>query len=100
MKQTINFIQFADAFQLTDGFSYAGLRAIYDDITNTEEDSGVECELDVIAICADYTESNLDEYNADHGTEFASIDDAVDHAEWSSGFAAKTGEESLVYQNF
>lgn len=58
MKQTINEYQFKDAFQKCrpDNFSYEGLTALYDYLEQYEEDTGQEVELDVIAICCEFTE--------------------------------------------
>ena len=58
MKQTINEYQFKDAFQKCrpDNFSYEGLTALYDYLEQYEEDTGQEMELDVIAICCEFTE--------------------------------------------
>ena len=58
MKQTINEYQFKDAFQecRPDNFSYEGLTALYDYLEQYEEDTGQEVELDVIAICCEFTE--------------------------------------------
>ena len=58
MKQTINEYQFKDAFQKCrpDNFSCEGLIALYDYLEQYEEDTGQEVELDVIAICCEFTE--------------------------------------------
>ena len=69
MKQTINFTQFADAFKAIrpDNFSYAGLKALYDYLEQYEEDTGGEVELDVIALCCEYTEyENIDKFTDEH----------------------------------
>ena len=65
MKQTITESQFRDAFQQCrpDNFSYAGLTAMYNYFEEYEEGSGEEIELDVIAICCEYTEyENIEEF--------------------------------------
>ena len=71
MKQTINFSQFYDAFQSIrpDNFSYQGLRILYDWFESYQDDTGEEIELDVIAICCDFNESEPDEIIADYGLE-------------------------------
>jgi hypothetical protein len=59
MKQTIYFSQFKQAFHdygRGNNFSYDGLRALYDMLTEFEESKGEEMELDVIELCCDYTE--------------------------------------------
>ena len=58
MKQSINFNQFYDAFQAVrpDNFTYDGLKALYEYLEQSEEDTGQEIELDVIALCCEYSE--------------------------------------------
>jgi hypothetical protein len=58
MKQSITFSAFVDAFHAHgryDQFGYQALRVIFDYLESYEEDTGEEVELDVIAICCDYT---------------------------------------------
>jgi len=77
MIQTINEYQFADAFKSIrpDNFSYEGLKALYDYLEEFEDDTGEKIELDVIALCCDYTEyENLKEFENDYGKEFSNID--------------------------
>ena len=47
---------FHDAFQSTrpEQFTYAGLNALYECLTDMGEDN--DCELDVIAICCDFSQ--------------------------------------------
>jgi hypothetical protein len=48
-------------------FSCEGLEALYDYLTDMEEDTGEEVELDVIALCCEYSEyATLEEYLADY----------------------------------
>jgi hypothetical protein len=59
MKQTINIHQFRNAFARAgreDNFSYEGQEALFDWLETYEEDTGEEIELDVIALCCDFTE--------------------------------------------
>ena len=59
MKRTINKSQFADAFKSAgrqDQFSCAGLNALFGSLEEYEESTGKEIELDVIAICCEYSE--------------------------------------------
>lgn len=58
MKQSVNFSAFVDAFHAYkryDQFGYDALKVIFDYLEEYEESCGVEVELDVIAICCDYT---------------------------------------------
>ena len=58
MKTTVTRHDFHEAFakQRPDNFTPDGLNALYDYLTELENDIGEEMELDVIAICCDYTE--------------------------------------------
>ena len=63
MKTSVNFSDFCDAFRDMDrneNFSYAGKRALFDYFEQYEEDTGCAVELDVIAICCEYYEQDLD----------------------------------------
>ena len=59
MKQTVTEQEFIDAFvnmNREDNFTYGGRVALYEYLTELEEDCGIELELDVIAICCEYSE--------------------------------------------
>ena len=59
MRQTVTEQSFVDAFvnmNREDNFSRLGRIALYDYFTELEEDCGIEVELDVIAICCEYSE--------------------------------------------
>jgi hypothetical protein len=64
MKQTITFSQFHDAFRdmgRLDNFSYDGLRVLYDWFEELDESCGTETELDVVAICCEFSEWDPDD---------------------------------------
>lgn len=67
MKQSINRTQFHDAFRAIrpDNFSYEGLDALYEHLTDLEESVGEEIELDVIALCCDFAEVSSGEIYED-----------------------------------
>ena len=57
--QTINEYQFADAFRAanrSNQFSHSGLRALFASCEQHSEDTGEDVELDVIAICVQFSE--------------------------------------------
>ena len=59
MKKDVGFCSFTDAFRdynRQNNFSYEGLTALYDYLIEYEESCGEEIELDVIALCCEYTE--------------------------------------------
>ena len=73
MKQTINSYDFMDAFRThgrQDQFSFDGLRALFAYLEEMEEGMGEEMELDVIALCCDFSEfASPMEAAAEHGWE-------------------------------
>ena len=59
MKTTVTLHDFRDAFNDSGRgtqFSYNGLEALFDFIEEMDEGSGTETELDVIALCCDFSE--------------------------------------------
>ena len=84
MYQDVSFSDFADAFHdmgRKDHFSYAGLRALYDYLEDYEEGTGEKVQLDVIALCCDYTEyENLKELQENYNN-IKSMEDLEDHTQ-------------------
>ena len=78
MKQTINEYDFLEAFRRMNResqFSRAGRFALYEWLVDLEEDAGEEIELDVIALCCEFSEyDNLNEYNEAYGTNHTDED--------------------------
>ena len=79
MIKTINEYDFIDAFRKmgrTDNFSNSGLIALYEYLEMLEDDLGQPIELDVIALCCEYTEyDNLEEFQADYSEDYQTIGD-------------------------
>ena len=79
MKKTVNFNDFEKAFEnmnRANQFTNTGLKALFDYLEQLEEDTGQETELDVIAICCDFTEyENIEDYNSNYKTEHKSMED-------------------------
>jgi len=79
MKQSINKYQFIDAFHKMgrgEQFSYDGLTALYDYLEQLGDDIGEEIELDVIALCCDYTEyDNFAEFQEYYGEDYQTMED-------------------------
>ena len=85
MIESVNKYDFQDAFRRVgrnDQFSYDGQRALFDYLEEYEEDTGEQIELDVIALCCDFSEhdSALDCINDLGYTEFE-VDPAQDEDE-------------------
>lgn len=85
MKQTIGNYEFVKAFEnmgRQDNFSQAGLDTLFEMLEEWEEEIGEELELDVIAICCQFTEYAIDELLNDYefvkeyySTDWEELDD-------------------------
>ena len=98
MKSTVSLADFRDAFQIRkDQFTYAGLEALFNYLEQYEEDTGEEVELDVIALCCEYTEyANLAEFQQDFDAEeYQTLEDIEDHTQ-----VIRVDEESFIIQQF
>jgi hypothetical protein len=84
MKQSVNFSAFVDAFHAHnryDSFGYDGLRVIFDFFEQYEEDTGEEIELDVIAICCDYTLDTVSDIIDNYSIDVSDLGDNPDSGE-------------------
>jgi len=69
IKQNVNFSMFLDSFSDTrrNSFTYEGKRALFDYLEQLSEDLGEDIELDIIALCCEYTEyDNLEELQGNY----------------------------------
>lgn len=83
MKQTVNFSSFVDAFHAYnryDQFGYVALKVLFDYLEELEEDCGNEMELDVIALCCDYSADSVEDIAGmyDINIDGFNAEDAVD----------------------
>ena len=78
MIQTITKSDFTAEFHRAgrgNQFTHKGLIALYDYLENYEESTGDQIELDVIALCCDYTEyEDLEAFQEDYGDDYQSIE--------------------------
>ena len=104
MKQTIGLSEFRSAFFHADrnnNFSYEAQELLFDYFEEVDEDM----ELDVIAICCDYIEADVDTIIQDYSLE---LDDMTDEGkeeyvrEWISEETSLIGEThtGFVYAAF
>jgi predicted ArsR family transcriptional regulator len=111
MKTTVYLEDFRAAFNRAgrgDQFSYEGLELIYDYLDEYERDSGKEIELDVIALCCEWSESTpaeiIEQYDTDIDTEGKDEDEiAAAVFEWLNDetiVAGTTSAGNLVYVQF
>lgn len=101
MKTSINKYEFRDAFTRMgrqDNFSYDGLGVLFDYFESFEEDTGIEIELDVIAICCEFNESTPDEIRADYCV--SSDRDLLEYLEHHTQVAGITDEGNIIYAAF
>jgi len=72
MYTNVNEFAFMEAFKdmgRLDNFSPEGLRTLYAYLTEMEDTTGEPIELDVIAICCDFSEEPLDDVLKNYGLE-------------------------------
>lgn len=68
--------QFTRKSNRSENFSYEGLEALYNYLEQYEEDTGEEIELDIIALCCEFSEyESLEAFQNDYGDEYKSIND-------------------------
>ena len=110
MKQTVNNSAFHDAFVSygrTDNFSYEARDMLFDYFESIERDTGEEIELDVIAICCEYTEDSLEDVIANYSIDVSECEDETDRHAVVSDYLndntvliGETGPNSYVYLAF
>ena len=77
MKTTVSKYDFERAFVTADrkeNFSYEALGLLFDYFEDYEEQTGEEIELDVIAICCDYTEDTVANIARDYSIDLNDAD--------------------------
>ena len=79
MKQTVTFSTFLNAFEHVrpNNFSYEGLGSLFGYLMQYEADTGEELELDVIALCCDYSEKTWQEIANDYDIDLSECDDGI-----------------------
>ena len=100
MKQNITFSAFCDAFRDMDRnkqFSYEGKKALFDYLEQYEEDCGVEIELDVIALCCEYSEEALSDVLENYDLD--SLEKLEDRTQVIP-VETKDGIETIIYLQF
>lgn len=88
MKTTISRYDFERAFVdagLKENFSYEGLNLLFDYFEEHEESTGKEIELDVMAICCEYSEDTLEDIANNYRIDLTEVDEE-DQAEYMSDY--------------
>ena len=96
IKQTVTESYFRDAFQAIrpDNFSYEGLGALYEYLESMSEQMGEAFELDVLAICCDFTE-----YSEDKAREEFDIDPDIEDWQDEVPDAIASGDDFVNVQD-
>jgi len=110
MKQSVNFSSFVDAFRSMDRydqFGYSALRVIFDYLEEYEESTGEQVELDVIAICCDYSVDHWQDIADNYSIELDKSDSEEDQLQQVKDFLesstimlGETDDGQIVYQQF
>jgi hypothetical protein len=103
MKQTINQYEFRNAFQnmRPDNFSYEGLEILFNGLEQYEVDTGEEVELDVIAICCDFSEMGEAEVRASYNIdESESVEEFLQDNTWLLGSHNPVGKTYFIFKQF
>lgn len=100
MKTTVNLSDFRSSFEnmnRKENFSYSGLESLFDCFEEYEQSTGEEIELDVIAICCEYTEyENIEEFWKNYDKEdYPTIEDIENNTQ-----VIRIDNESFIIQNF
>jgi hypothetical protein len=100
MVKTIGEKEFIDEFEKMgrkENFSQEGKKALFEYFEEYEEGTGQQEELDIIAICCDYTEyKNIKEFWNDYGKE---LYPTINDIEFVTT-VIKIDEESFIIQQF
>ena len=105
MKKTINAADFVRAFAdygRAENFSREALEALFEYFESYEDSTGEQVELDVIAVCVEWSEFTLEELKE----AYSSVEDAADIEEAAAILEDETtvvrvpGDETIVIANF
>lgn len=93
MKTTVSLHDFRDAFRRIrpNNFSYEGLGVLFEYLEDLETDSGNEIELDVIAICCDFSENNWEDIANEYGFDLEGIEDEDEKIETVKRYLSEDG---------
>lgn len=78
MKQTVSKYDFIDQFRVMDrleNFSYEGRGLLFDYLEEYEESTGEELEMDVIAVCCDFSEDSPEDIADNYGIDISECED-------------------------
>jgi len=105
MIQIITRSAFIDAFRLCrpSNFSTGALDVLFDYLEELEEGCGEPIELDVIALCCDYTENSPEDIAAEYDVDIEGLDEeevaeaVIDYLNDNTIVCGITAHGSIVY---
>ena len=106
MYQTINESEFRSAFHSMGRgkqFSYEGLTILFEGLEQYEVDNGEPFELDVIALCCDFSELSESEVKDTYGDMIGKDDDIEEFLNdntWVLGSHEVEGIKHFIFQQF
>lgn len=98
MKKSISLFEFIDVFEdlRPNNFTRKGLIVLFDYLEDYEDSTGESIDLDVIALCCDFTEyKDLKEFQENYGDKYQSIEDIE-----KSTTVIPIDDEAFIVQNF
>lgn len=104
MYQTVNTVSnFRDEFRAcgrADNFSYEALGLLFDYLEAYEMDTGEEIELDVIAICCDFSEDSPENIRDQYGIDGDDEAEVIATLEDNGAYVGRTSHGTLIYRNY
>ena len=108
MKTLVNLHNFREAFRTMDrnNFSYDGLEVLFDYFEVLEFDIGEEIELDVVAICCEYSEETFVDIASNYSVDIDGMDEGevkeavVSYLDHNTQIVGEVGEDTIVYAAF
>ena len=104
MYQTVNTVStFRDEFRAcgrVDNFSYEALGLLFDYFEAFEMDTGEEIELDVIAICCDFSEDSPENIRDHYGIDGDDEAEVIATLEDNGAYVGRTSHGTLIYRNY
>lgn len=109
MKTTVSRYDFERAFinaKRQENFSYEGMGLLFEYFEEHEESTGEEFELDVIAICCEYTEETISDIADNYGIDLEGLDGeerieiVINYLNERTSVIGLVNDETIVYACF
>lgn len=107
--QTLTKSDFVQAFKQSsrkDQFSYEALEAIFEYLEDYSNETGVNVELDIVAICCDFAESSLSELATSYDIDLEGLEGGdrleavISYMENHTTVVGMVDDETMVYIQF